>query len=145
MAETLMSVVSDGKNVTMIYNGTENKTKYDEDLVWTLLSEMLEYTLGYASCIVEFKEEKTEDGYLYTYTSDEDYGYYFVEKAVSCLEAEIDHDEISAVTFKIIECTSQLDKYGELAFFTNKAEFTFKMENGAVYNVEYNVSVTVNS
>ena len=106
---------------------------------------MLEYTLGYASCIVEFKEEKTEDGYLYTYTSDEDYGYYFVEKAVSCLEAEIDHDEISAVTFKIIECTSQLDKYGELAFFTNKAEFTFKMENGAVYNVEYNVSVTVNS
>ena len=140
-----MSVVSDGKNVTMIYNGTENKTKYDEDLVWTLLSEMLEYTLGYASCIVEFKEEKTENGYLYTYTSDEDYGYYFVEKAVSCLEAEIDHDEISAVTFKSIECTSQLDKYGELAFFTNKAEFTFKMENGAVYNVEYNVSVTVNS
>ncbi len=140
-----MSVVSDGKNVTMVYNGLENKTKYDEDLVWTLLSEMLEYTLGYASCIVDIKEEKTDAGYLYTYTADEDYGYYFVEKAVSCLETEIDYDEISAVTFKSIKCTSQLDKYGELTFFSNKADFSFQMQNGTVYTVDYSVSVTVNS
>ncbi len=143
--EQEMSIASDGKNVTMVYNGLESKTKYDEDLVWTLLSEMLEYTLGYASCIADFKEEKTNNGYLYTYTADEDYGYYFVEKAIACLETELDYDKISTVSFESIECSSEVDKYGELVSFSNRAVFSFTMTNGDVYNVNYNVGITVHA
>lgn len=140
-----LSFVSDGKNITMVMNGEENKGKYDEDIVWTILSEALEYALGYASFIDDISEKKANGGYVYEFTVDEEYGYYFIEKAVSYIENEIDYEEVTEAVFESINCEAVLDKNGELAEFTNEAVFSFTMKDGSVYNVNYKATVRVNS
>ncbi len=140
-----MTAVSDGKNFTMMLNGEGGTTKYNEDIVLELLSEMLEYTLGFASCIDDISEKKQGNNRIYEYTVLEDYGYYFLERALSCFETEIDIEQIADVKFESINCQSVLDKNGELVDFTNLAVFSFTMADGSVYNVDYKVHIKVNS
>lgn len=140
-----MSAVSDGKNLTLSYNGEETKMKYNEDIVWELLSEMIEYTFGYASCIDDISEKKENGGYKYTYDVNEEYAYYLFERAAACIEDEIGYDDLADISFEEIKGTSAVDKNGELTEFSNCAVFSFTTVDGKVYNVDYEVTVRVNS
>ncbi len=138
-----LDFATDGKNIAMKINEEGYTIPYDDEIVWELLTESVEYTFGYASEIEEIEETKEAGKRTFEYTITDDAIYYLFDKVNSCLENEITYEDVEKVDVKVFEGVSVIDKYDELVSFANTAEFTITLNDGSVYNVQYSVSVTV--
>ena len=138
-----LDFATDGKNIAMKLNEEGYTIPYDDEIVWEMLTESVEYTFGYASAIEEIEETKEAGKRTFEYTITDDAIYYLFDKVNSCLEKEITYEDVKKVDVKNFEGVSVIDKYDELVSFENAAEFTITLNDGSVYNVQYNVSVTV--
>lgn len=138
-----LDFATDGKNIAMKLNEEGYTIPYDDEFVWGLLTESVEYTFGYASAIEEIEETKEAGKRTFEYTINDEAIYYLFDKVNSCLEKEITYEDVKKVDVKNFEGVSVIDKYDELVSFENAAEFTITLNDGSVYNVQYNVSVTV--
>ncbi len=138
-----LEFASDGKNVSMKLNEEGYTIPYDDEIVWEMLTESVEYTFGYASAIEEITETKEAGKRTFEYTISDEAIYYLFDKVNSCIENEMMVEDVKKVDVKTFEGVSVIDKYDELVSFTTTAEFTITLKNGSVYNVQYDVSVTI--
>lgn len=138
-----LDFATDGKNIAMKLNEEGYTIPYNDEIVWEMLTENIEYTFGYASVIEEIEETKEAGKRTLEYTINDEAIYYLFDKVNSCLEKEITYEDVKKVDVKNFEGVSVIDKYDELVSFENAAEFTITLNDGSVYNVQYNVSVTV--